>query len=605
MSDAGIAGRLRALRGAMRERGVGALIVTKNDPHISEYAPEIWNGVRLVTGFTGSTGTAVITADTAGLFVDGRYHLQAEAETDPGLVRVFKCGLPGVPDYIGFIKYETPAGGKIGFDGRVMSVAEARSVQAAVSDKRAELVADFDILGRIARESPARPPAPVFAHDTAFCGETRESKLARVKAEMKSLGFGAYIVTSPDDVAWLLNLRGGDFPFCPVFSAFAVIDGEGAALFADLEKITGVAAPLAAAGVKCLPYNSVYTYVKRYGPDTAVAFDPRTTNCALYQSLGNDPARPPAPDSANNANKTNIIERMKAVKNAVEMENLERTAIMDGVSMARLLMWIEDNAGRGITEYDVALKSLEFRESNANFIGPSFNAVVGFGPNAALPHYLPGERASSRLAGGGFLMIDCGGSYLSGTTDITRTVAVGAAAPGMRADYTLVLKAHIALASCVFLYGSAGSNIDAIARAPLWARGLNYNHGTGHGIGFCLNVHEGPQRVSLAGGAGCETRLEAGMLISNEPGLYRAGEYGIRLENIVCVKERGETEFGRFMRFETISYCPFDLGAVEADMLSADEKRWLNGYHAAVFEKLAPRLDERERAWLKNAARSV
>jgi len=593
--------RLAGLRAVMRERHIGALIVTKNDPHMSECGEDRWNGIRLISGFTGSAGTVVVTDTSAGLFVDGRYHLQASEEVPAGLMQVFKRGLAGVPDYMEFIKNETASYSKIGFDGRTMPVSDVKALQTALSGKHVEFLPDIDILAALAsgegREPRGHIIKPAFEHDTAFCGESREDKLARVMAAMRpdngSEDIGAYVISSLDDIAWLFNLRGADNPFTPVFTAFAVIDGDGAALFADSRRLSGVAGRLGDAGVRLFPYDGVYAYVKRYNSDTAVALDPHKTSYALYKSIENGRVLERTPG---------IVEAMKAVKNAVELENLERTAVADGVSMVRLLMWVERYGGGGITECDVAQQAAEFRKDNPHFLCMSFETIAAFGPNAALPHYSPKRRPPAAISGDGLLLIDSGGNYLSGTTDITRTVAVGDIPRRMREDYTLVLKAHIALASCAFLYGASGSNIDAIARGPLWERGFNYGHGTGHGIGFCLNVHEGPQRIGMTDGG---ARLEAGMLVSNEPGLYRAGEYGIRLENTVCVAERGVTAFGCFMRFETVSYCPFDLNAVDAALLSADEKNWLNAYHARVFEKLAPFLNGDERAWLKNATRGI
>ncbi len=581
---------IQGLRETMLRHGIHTYIVTKFDPHASEYSHDHWNGIKFLTGFTGSAGTLVVTKDRADLWVDGRYFIQAERQVSKDIT-IQKIGQEGVKDYPVFVADETSVGGVIGFDGRTMSYESAKQLIELVKYKNISLRCDLDLVGEIWPDRPSLPKGIIFVHEERFCGKSHVDKLNQVREKMKKDNADTYIISSLDDIAWLFNLRGDDIKNCTLFASYAVIDEHKATLFVDKDKLGHI-------GLECVvvdDYHRFYDYINEItNQGRVIAINLRQTNYALHTRLNPKELRPIEID---------YTTTLKAVKNETELNNLEKVNIKDGVAMVRLIKWLkEEGCKSGVTEYDIDDKLLHFRKQGENFMYPSFSTIAAYMDNGPLMHYSALADDCKTIEPSGFLLVDSGGQYLDGTTDITRTIALGQLTDQMITDFTLVLKSHIGLASAVFLYGATGSNLDILARKPLWDKGIDYKCGTGHGIGFCLNVHEGPQGISQRPSF---VVLEPGMLITNEPGIYRDNEYGIRTENTVLVSEHQTTPFGRFMRFETISYCPIDLDAVNPSLLTQEEKAWLNNYHKTVYEKLSPCLNEEEKAWLLGETREV
>ncbi|MDR1541230.1 MAG: aminopeptidase P family protein [Clostridiales bacterium] len=581
------------LRKLMEREKIDALLITKFDPHQSEDAADYWNSVQFVSGFTGSSGAVAITKGHAGLWTDGRYYIQAQREISGCGLELHKASEPGEKSYLEFAKDSAPPGGVIGFDGRTVSAEEAAKLQRLAKGKKITLKSDVDLVGEIWADRPEDAKYPILDHPVAFSGMPREEKLKIIYQKMAQMDADAYVISSLDDIAWLLNLRGGDLQRSTLFKAFLVLESEKASLFADLDEIAGVKEILERAGVRVFSYDELWKCVSSLDSRFSVMYAPAKTCWSIVESIKGDKIDIDVDET----------EILKSVKNKAELECLERINVRDGAAMVRFLKWIKENAGREhITEYDIDAKLREFREMGENYICPSFTAIAGYMANAAMMHYSAEKGSAASILAEGFLLVDSGGHYWDGTTDITRTIALGTLSPDMKRDFTLVLKGHIALAKTVFLYGATGSNLDIAARLPLWERGIDYKSGTGHGIGFCLCVHEGPARISMKPN---RFFLEPGHILTNEPGIYREGLYGIRTENTLVVEEHVETEFGRFLKFRTISLCPIDSAAIDFEILTEDERQWLNSYHRMVFEKLSPVLSEDEKAWLEVAVAEV
>ena len=588
--------KLDQLRLLMKRDSIDTYIIVKTDPHQSEYAPDYRNQVKYISGFTGSAGAVIVTMDHAGLWTDGRYYIQAAREMAGSQFVLHKDAEPGVKHFDEFAAEATAAGGTIGFNGNVFSMTQVRKLEKLIRPKHINIAADKDLIGEMWTDRPALSKSPVYIHKLEYCGVCRTEKIALLRDRMKKENVDFYVISSTDDIAWLFNLRGADMPCKSFFESFAVIDYENAALFIDEDKTLGIRDEMKRDGVELHDINEIQDYLRGYRArreNSVVLLNPDKTGYTLSLILNGCEISECA---------TDITSHMKAIKNDTELANLERVNIRDGAAMVRFLIWMKENAGKGIDECAAAEKLLEFRRMGENFVEPSFHTISAYMANAAMMHYSAKQGACAEIKAEGALLVDNGGNYYDGSTDITRTIVLGPVSDQFTRDFTLVLQSHIGMATAVFLYGAAGASLDMFARMPMWKHCMDYKCGTGHGIGFFLNIHEGPQNLSMRSNT---TVFEEGMIVTNEPGVYREGEYGIRTENTMRAVDYIENVFGRFMRFETFSYCPIDLDGIDVAMLTADEIEWLNGYHDTVYRKLAPVLSAEERGWLAEAARKI
>lgn len=587
--------RITALRELMKKNNLDAYIISSPDPHMSEYVADHWKARSWISGFTGSAGTFAATKDESGLWTDGRYFIQAENQLEGSGVRLFKMGNPDVPTYTQWIADKLKEGGCLGFAGKTVSVSVFKELESKLATKGILINKNHDLIEEIWDDRPRVPAAPVFNHDIEFAGLTSAEKINKVRAEMKKIGAGYYLISSLDDIAWLFNIRGDDVPFISVTIAYALISMTEAFLFINQAKVPSeVREVLNANAITILDYDGVKAKLEGLERDRSIVFDPVKTNCWLADSI---------PEGCKKVEADEITTALKAVRNDVELEKHKQCQISDGAAMVRFLIWLEKNIGRQeITELTVDEKLMHFRLQQPDNIGPSFATIAGYRDHGAMMHYSASEESRYVLENRGLMVLDSGGQYLSGTTDITRTIVFENVSEEEKSDFTLVLKSHIALASARFLYGATGSNLDILARKPLWDVGLDYKCGTGHGVGYCLSVHEGPQRFSQVPN---NVKLEKGMIVTIEPGIYREGEHGVRTENMVLVVEDEMNEYGQFMKFETITLCPISLRGIKTDILTGHERAWLNNYHQRVFETLSPKLDQEERDWLRENTHSI
>ena len=587
--------KLARLRGKMAREGIDAYIIPSADAHQSEYVADYWKSRAWISGFTGSAGTVIITGDKALLWTDGRYTIQAAREIEGSGFELLMMHTIGVPTPSEWLCANLPNRASIGFDGRTVSVKSYDEMAEILNRKNVRFRVDVDLVGEIWTDRPMLPGDRAYEHLTDFAGKSRLEKLAEVRAEMKKLGVESYLLASLDDLAWLFNYRGNDVYCTPVAYAYAYITQSEAVLLMDMAKPEGpLKESLSADGIRLLPYEDAGSYIRQTTIEGAVLINPDRISVYMKSMF---------PQGARFTETMDITTNLKAVKNTVEIENIYRSQRRDGVAMVRFLRWIKEAVGKQtLEEADIHDKLQEFRGMGQFYKGPSFPTIAAYMDNAAQMHYSPVKSKSTRLAPKGFLLVDSGGQYLDGTTDITRTIALGELNTEMRQDFTIVLKSHISLARVKFLYGANGGRLDYAARKPMWDRGLDYKCGTGHGVGYMLSVHEGPHGFGVAA---AHARLEAGMIVTNEPGIYKENNWGIRTENTLLVQEDYENENGRFMRFDTISYCPIDLDAIEPSLLTAGERLWLNDYHEETYQVLAPFLEEDERKWLRDQTRAI
>lgn len=583
--------KLALLRRAMAQRGLAAYLVPTDDFHASEYVGDYFKSRAYLSGFTGSAGTLLVLPDRALLWTDGRYFLQAAAQLRGSGIELMRSGEPDVPTLERFLAATLEDGSTLGFDARVVSTAAARRLGGALREKHIRFSGGEDLVDALWNDRPPLSAEPVWALETQYAGESRAEKLARVRATLARSGADTLLVTALDDIAWLMNLRGNDVACTPVFLAYLLLTVETATLCVRERAFSAaLTAALAADGVQLAPYESIYDLVRALPATARVQLDPATANYRLTQSL---------PDGAEKREQASPITAMKAVKNAVEQENLRRAHLADGAALTRWLFWLKDAAAREhVTERSAAARLEAFRRESPDYVEPSFDPIVAYAAHGAIVHYSASEESDVPLAPRGLCLADTGGHYRTGTTDVTRTIALGELTAEEKRAYTLVLRGNLNLAAARFRRGVTGASLDVLARAPLWEQGLDYNHGTGHGVGYLLSVHEGPVRIHHGAAA---LPLEAGMLFSDEPGLYLEGKFGVRLENLVLVREAEETAFGRFLALETLTLVPFEREAVELSLMSDRELALLNAYHARVYESLAPLLDEAERARLRQA----
>ena len=590
--------KLALLRGKMKDNNINLYIIPFADPHLSEYIPNHWQIIKWLTGFTGSAATIVISDSFAGLWTDSRYFLQAEKQLrGSGFVHM-KADSTETSSFVQWIYHNIRAGGKIALDGRIFSIEQIRKITTSLYNRNYSFDIECDLISEIWQDRPIMPFSQAFDHNIKFCGKERAVKIVEVRKQMLIKGINYQLLTSIDDIMWLLNIRGSDIQFCPLLISYAIVGEEQIFFFADESKIPlKLASEFDSLGIVMLPYEETAGILSTLSADSTILLNPATTSSVLFNSL---------PVGMKIIEDLTIPTRLKAVKNLTEIDNIGKVMVKDGVALTKLFFWLELIHGSNpLTEISISEKLNSLRTENESYLGPSFSTIVAFKEHGALPHYSPTTESDSIIEEEGILLVDSGGQYLDGTTDITRTISLGRPSDQQKRDFTLVLKGNIGIALAKFPSGTKGCHIDILARKALWEYGLNYGHGTGHGVGFCLNVHEGPQKIGPGSGIDPGTFIEPGMLISDEPAIYREGEYGIRIENLVLCFEDEETEFGKFLRFDTVSLCYIDKSLIDISLLDQKEIDWLNSYHTEVYEKLSPGLSEEEKLWLREKTSNI
>ena len=585
---------LELLRELMRAKGVEAVIIPGTDPHQSEYVSDYWKLRDWVSGFTGSNGTAVVTLDKACLWTDSRYFLQAGIELEGSDFVLQKEQIPGEPTIEQWLAQEMHEDDTLAVDGRLFSLMEANRLEQFCGENGFLFATDFYPADAIWKDRPERPMAPAFVHDESYAGEDVESKLSRTMELVEQNGADSILITALDEIAWLLNLRGSDVDFTPVAIAFFYMSDKDRVIFIDDKKVTGeVKDHLKSYNVRIKDYDEVEKFLSKRNVNNTIMLDPNKVSDTLGQALMCDKVYKASP-----------VAQLKAIKNAVQIDGFRHAMERDGAALVRLFMWIEQNAPTGtVNEVDVWEKGKEERAKSDLYRGDSFEMICGYREHGAIVHYSATQESASTLQGEGLLLVDSGAQYLDGTTDITRTITLGNPTPQEKHDFTLVLMGHLALSRAKFPVGTTGVQLDAFARMPLWQEGMTYLHGTGHGIGHFLGCHEGPHsiRTNLN-----PVALEPGMVTSNEPGLYKAGEYGIRTENILLVVEGKKTEdFGDFLEFETLTLFPYDTRLIDTSMLTQEEVKQINDYHHMVLTRLTPYLNEQEVTWLAEKCKAL
>jgi len=580
--------RIAKTQEALARHGLAALLVPSSDPHLSEYLPEHWQGRQWLSGFTGSMGTLVVARDKAAVFADSRYWVQAEAELADSGIALVKIPTGTATHHVDWLAREAKAGETVAVDGAVLGLAAAQQLRTVLEKAGVALRTDIDLLAEIWPDRPALPAAPVYEHRAPQAPLARAAKLVQLREAMARHGATHHLISTVDDIAWSLNLRGADVTYNPVFLAHLLVTLGGATLFVGEGKIDAtLKAALAADGVALAPYGEAGAALAALPADARVLLDPKRVTLGLRERIAVPVAEAINPSTL-----------LKSRKSEAEAEHVREAMRQDGAAMCEFYAWFEQALGRErITELTVDEKLSAARAKRPGFVGLSFSTIAGFNANGAMPHYRATSESHAVIEGDGLLLIDSGGQYLGGTTDITRVWPIGQITDAQRRDYTLVLKGTMALSRTKFPRGTLSPMLDAIARAPLWEQGLEYGHGTGHGVGYFLNVHEGPQTISKAL-PDAHMAMEPGMITSIEPGLYRPGQWGIRIENLVLNVPAGSTEFGEFLAFETLTLCPIDTRCIDRSLLRADEVAWLNGYHATVRERLLPLVDGAARDWL-------
>ena len=584
---------LEALRDLMRSKHIDAVIIPGTDPHQSEYPSEHWKFRDYVSGFTGSNGTAVVTLDDAGLWTDSRYFLQAAEQLEGSGFTLRKENIPGEPTVLEWLGEVLDEDAVVGVDGRLFSLIEANRIEMFCAQNGFMFAPDFRAAEAIWTDRPARPMNPAFVHDEALAGEDVDSKISRVVDALDAADADGLLITALDEIAWLLNLRGSDVDYTPVVIAFAYVSEDERVLFIDSEKVTSeVKDHLKKYGVKIKDYDDIEKFLGKISSTATVMVDPNRVSDALGQAM-----------ICNKTYMASPVIALKGVKNESQIAGFRQAMLYDGAAMVRMMMWLEQNVANGITEMDVDRRLQQERAAYASNRGDSFHMIAGYKDHGAIVHYEATDESAYTLAPEGLLLIDTGGQYLEGTTDITRTISLGNPTAAEKHDYTLILKGHLALARAVFPKGTMGVQLDVLARGPLWNEGMTYLHGTGHGVGHFLGCHEGPQSIRMEANP---TPLELGMVTSNEPGIYKTGEYGIRTENLLlCVPACSNEEWGEFYKFESLTLFPYDTTLMDMDMLSREEVKQINDYHAMVCEHLRPLLSADEAQWLEQKCKSI
>lgn len=585
--------RIELLRHAMQQQHIDACLVPSSDPHLSEYLAPRWQGREWLSGFTGSMGTLIVSADFAGLWADGRYWSQAETQLAGTGITLMKIASGGSVQHIDWLATNMPAGKTVAVDAAVLGLAVGRQLESALTTRGVKLRTDIDLLDMVWTDRPTLPTTPIYAHEASYATQSRESKLTDLRAAMRGHGADWHFISTLDDIAWLFNLRGADVTYNPVFVAHALVGLEHATLFIADGKISSqLTATLQQAGIAVAQYDQAAMALAALPASATLLLDPRRITLGLRQLV-------PAIHAVVEAINPSTL--FKSRKNAAEMNHIRSTMEQDGAALCEFFAWLEQALGREtITELTIDEQITAARARRPHFMGTSFATIAGFNANGALPHYRATSESHATIEGDGLLLIDSGAQYLGGTTDITRVVPIGTPSAEQKRDFTLVLKGVIALSMAQFPRGTRSPMLDALARAPIWAAGIDYSHGTGHGVGYFLHVHEGPQSISNLAMPEPHTAMEPGMITSVEPGIYRPGNWGVRIENLVLNQPAAQTEFGEFLQFETLTLCPIDTRCLDLSLLRADEIDWLNDYHATVRARLLPYVDGIARLWLEN-----
>ena len=598
---------LLRLRERMQAEEIDAWLIMTDDFHGSEYVGDYFKCREYISGFTGSAGTLLVLKDHAGLWTDGRYFLQAKEQLEGSGITLYRSGQPGVPSLENVLQERLSAGETLGFDGRCVMAGYARRLREQLEEKGITVVSGFDLVGDVWEDRPPLSREPVWILPEEYAGMGAGEKIAEVRRVLKQKKADWFLLASLEDLCWLLNVRGNDVECTPVVLSYLLMSQEEVRWYVQTEALSPeVRDYLAQTGICLREYGEIYADVERLPAGSRLLYDENHVNDALISRI------PPEVEAEDGENPTLLL---KAIKNPVEVSNERAAHIKDGVAVTRFLFWLkkqrkEEETGKWqtpVTELGAAAKLETFRREQDGYLGPSFYPILAYGEHGAIVHYAADEDSDIPLRPEGFLLADTGGHYKEGTTDITRTIALGPLTREQKEMYTLVLKGHIRLADAVFLKGAAGMSLDVLARTPLWERGLDYNHGTGHGVGYLLSVHEGPNsfRYRPAATRGNDCVLEEGMITSDEPGIYLEGRFGIRLENLLVCARKRENTFGVFLGFEPLTMVPFDREAILGEMLSEKERNWLNTYHRKVFETLSPYLEEEERRWLREETAEI
>ena len=589
--------RIGRLREYMESAKIDICVVPTADYHQSEYVGEHFKLREYLTGFTGSAGTAVFTKNEAGLWTDGRYFLQAARQLEKSEIKLYRMGEPKVPTVEEFLREKLPDKGVIGVDGRTIGVNTGCIYEEIAKEKGGVLLYDIDIASSVWKEQPALSQKSVFSLPLKYTGKSTAQKLEQIRKVMKENKTDVHVLTSLDDIGWILNLRGQDVEYFPLFLSYMIIRLDTVELYADERKFSEeIKRELKENKITILPYNRIYEQIKKLQKDT-VLLDKDRVNYTLYRKL---------PGQTKTVWKENPEIMMKCVKNPTEVENIRRAHLKDGIAHTKFMYWLNKNAGaKELTELKASKKLEAFRAEQEGFLWPSFAPICAYGKHGAIVHYSANEETNAQILEGGLLLTDTGGNYLEGSTDITRTVAIGEVSQEEKNHFTLVAAGMLRLAAARFLYGCSGANLDYAAREPFWRENLNFNHGTGHGVGYLGNIHEPPIGFRWKCSKSDMHPLEENMVITDEPGIYIEGSYGIRLENELLVRAGEKNEYGQFMYFETLTFVPIDLDAINPDKLEEREKELLNAYHAEVYRNIAPYLSEEERSWLKEYTRSI
>ena len=592
--------RIENIRDLMKEKNIYAYIVPSSDYHQSEYVGDYFKSREFMSGFTGSAGTLIISMDEAGLWTDGRYFIQAENELKDSGIKLFKMGEEGVPTIEEYLLEKLPKNSTLGFDGRVMSVKEGQSLANKLAFKGINIEYKYDLVNDIWEDRCSLPTEKAFLLGTEYSGESFSDKLSRIRAVMKEKKATTHILASLDDIAWLFNIRGRDVKSNPVVLSYAVISIDSVYLFIDKNKIgEDIRAELSKENVQIKGYEEVYEFIKNIDENEVVLIDTSKVNYAIYNNI---------PSNVQKIEERNPSILFKSIKNEIELKNIRNSHIKDGVAFTKFMYWLKNNIGKiEITEISATQKLEEFRREQDKFIEPSFSTIAAYKDHAAMMHYSATEESNYKLEPRDLFLVDSGGQYFDGTTDITRTIALGPIPKNVRRDFTNVVRGMIRLSKAKFLYGCRGYNLDILARGPLWEEGIDYKCGTGHGIGFVLNVHEGPNgfRWKVREDIDDTCILEEGMVTTNEPGVYVENSHGIRIENEIVVRKAEKNEYGQFMDFEVITFAPIDLDAIDESLILKDEKVYLNNYHKQVYDKISPYLNEEEKQWLKTYTREI
>ena len=592
--------KLNRIRKEMQNEGIDAYIIVTYDFHNSEYVGEYFKTREYMSGFTGSAGSLVITENEACLWTDGRYFIQAEAQLAGSSIKLMKMRMEGTPTIPEYLNKTLGHKAVIGFDGRTVSCAFVKDIEKGMPGKDIKFVYQYDLVSRIWKNRPVLSAQPVWELGIEYAGLSAADKLFAIRGKMSESGADTFVITALDEIAWLLNLRGGDVSYCPVFLAYMILHRDRAYLYVQ----EGVVSPdieqkLKAIGVNLREYHDFYRDLEALDENSSVLASGSAVNYMVNRSI---------PAAVKRINRPSPICMMKAVKTPAECENIKKAHIKDGVAVTKFIYWLKNTVGREpVTEISAARKLLEFRKQQAGFLYESFEPIMGYGAHGAIVHYSATEETDIPLAPKGLLLSDTGGHYIEGTTDITRTIALGELTDEEKEYFTVVLAGHLNLSEAKFMYGTRGANLDFLARKPLWNKGVDYNHGTGHGVGYLLNVHEGPNSFTwqVRDGAVSSAVFEEGMVTSNEPGFYAEGKFGIRHENLLLCVKAEKNPYGQFMKFENLTMAPFDLDAVIPELLTPRQRELLNLYHRRVYESISPYLTEAERAWLETATRRI